>query len=500
MSKWEITPADARRELARRAKLSAYYAPSRLLPACFPQQAAFIADPAKLKALWCTRRAAKSYTAGLYMVMEALRHAGANILFVGLTRASAKGIVWKDILVDINRRYKLGAVFNKSELTMTFPHNGSVISVTGVDVEETEMLKLLGKKYRLACIDEASMYTIDTRSLVYTVLGPAMLDPAANDNEQGTICMFGTSSNFPRGLFYDVTTGVEPGWSLHTWSALDNPHVRENFQQGLDTIARDRPLYMETPQFKQHYLNQWVVDENKLVYKLELPRNIYNQTPSALSPAGWSYVLGVDTGWEDDNAFVLCAYHENDPHLYVVKTYNKNHMTFDQVIAKIQEFQRDPVMAPNKVIIDGANKQGVESMRVRSTIPFEYADKQGKVDFIEMLNGDLVQGKVLVHADCRELIQEMKGLIWKSDPRDSSKIQYPKKEHPALSNHLCDAMLYAWRMGYHYHSAPAANRVVKYSKEWYEEQAKEIWERERERLEQAQARGNWGDEGGWPSD
>lgn len=426
------------------------------------------------------------------MVMEGLRYPGSNILFIGLTRASAKGIVWKDILIAINKRYGLNAVFNKSELTMTLP-NGSIIAVTGVDVDESEMLKLLGKKYRLVCIDEASMYTIDTRTLVYGVLRPAMIDPSSS-GDRGTICMMGTSSNFPRGLFYDVTTGTEPGWSLHTWSALDNPYVRVNFQKELDEIAKDRPMYMETPQFKQFYLNKWVVDEDKLVYKLSEARNLYSELPKALSPDGWTYILGVDTGWEDDNAFVLCAYHQHDPHLFVVKTYNKNHMTFDQVVAKIQEFLCDPVQAPVKVVIDGANKQGVESMRVRSTIPFEYADKADKVTFIEMLNGDLIQGKVLINKENRALVQEMMGLVWKTD---GEKIVTPKKEHPALSNHLCDAFLYAWRNGFHFHNSTPDKKIVKYSKEWYEKQAEDIWEKEREHLEQGSNRGNWGDEGGW---
>lgn len=486
-----ITPIEARKILEKRRRRHPKINPSVLYDEAFPQQKAFADDPSNLKALWCTRRAAKSFTAGLYMVREALAHPGSNILFIGLTRDSAKAIIWKDILVAIDKKHGLGARFNKSELSMTLP-NGSVIRVTGVDAEETDMLKLLGKKYRLVCIDEASMYTVDTRTLVYAILRPAMVDPSST-GQRGTICMMGTSSNFPRGLFYDVTTGKEQGWSLHTWTAHDNPYVRETWAQELAEIAKDRPLYMETPQFKQFYLNQWVVDEDKLVYKLQESRNLYSSLPEKLSPDGWSYVLGVDTGWEDDNAFVLCAYHANDPHLYVVKTYNRPHMTFDQVVAKINEFLQDPNMAPNRVIIDGANKQGVESMRTRSSIPFEYADKQGKVDFIEMLNGDLIQGKIMIQRDCRVLIQEMMGLVWMTD---GEKIKYPKKEHPSLSNHLCDAFLYAWRNGYHYHSSKVEDKVAKYSKEWYAKQAEDIWEREREQLEQKQ-NNDWGDEGGW---
>ena len=176
MSSIKLTPAEARRELARRAKLRIN--PRVVLTDAFPQQIAFIDDPNNLKALWCTRRAAKSFTAGLYMVYEALKEPNSNLLFIGLTRESAKAIIWKDVLLQLDKRYKLNIKFNRSELTATF-QNGSIIKVTGVDAEETDMLKLLGRKYRLVCIDEASMYTIDTRTLVYGVLRPAMIDPSS---------------------------------------------------------------------------------------------------------------------------------------------------------------------------------------------------------------------------------------------------------------------------------------------------------------------------------
>jgi phage terminase large subunit len=487
----KLTPERARAILAKRALSRKAFDVTRLFDPNFPQQLKFVQDPSNLKTLWCTRRAAKSYTAGLYMVTEAIQNPGSNILFIGLTRASAKAIVWKDILMAISKRHGLKARFNKAELSMSFS-NGSVIFITGVDSDESEMLKLLGKKYRLVCIDEASMYSVDVRNLVYGVLRPAMVDPNSQ-GLRGTICLMGTSSNFPRGLFFDITTGKERGWSLHTWTAYENPYVATQWAEEMEEIKRDRPMYLETPQYKQFYLNEWAVDDSKLVYRFDDQRNLYKDLPVKLSPEGWRFVLGVDTGWEDDNAFVLCGYHENDPHLYVIRTFNKPRMTFDQVVIKINEFMLDPQYPVSKVIIDGANKQGVESMRIRSAIPFEYADKQGKVDFIEMLNGDLIQAKIKINQRCEALTDELRGLVWLTD---GDKIVLPKKENPSLSNHLCDAFLYAWRNGYHYHSTPKEVKLVKYSKEWYNKQAEDIWERERELLEKGNSDG-WGDEGGW---
>lgn len=474
------------REIIRRRDIPDILAESRER---FPMQADFIESFGNKKALFCTRRSAKSFTGGLYMCREGLNFPQCNVLYLGLTRDSAKGIIWKDILKQIDQKHKLGIRFNEAALTATLP-NGSIMYVTGIDVCEDEMIKLLGRKYKLVIIDEASMYTIDLKNLVYGVLDPAVTDMA------GTICMLGTASNFPRGLFYDITTHKEKGWKLFEWTAHDNPYVANKWSDKLAEIARDRPSYMETPQFKQWYLNKWVIDVEKLVYKFSLSNNSIRILPH-LDYGNWTFVLGVDTGWEDDSGFVLTAYNLNDPCLYVLSCYKSPRMTFDDVINKIENFNRTSCLngqntAPHKVIIDGANKQGVESMKIRSNIPFEYADKRDKETFIELLNNDFIQGKIKILdiPENRALIDEMAGLVWVTD---GGKIKYPKKEHPQLPNHLCDAFLYAWRCGYHYASVPKTEKTVLYSRRWYEEQAQNIWEREANQLRDSSV--DWSDQG-----
>ena len=46
----------------------------------------------------------------------ALERPDVSCLYIGLTRESAKRIMWKDILKDINRRQTLAIQFNESEL------------------------------------------------------------------------------------------------------------------------------------------------------------------------------------------------------------------------------------------------------------------------------------------------------------------------------------------------------------------------------------------------
>lgn len=450
----------------------------------FDRQIQAIEDPHRMKAYFTTRRGAKSYTDGIEMIKNGMETPGCNLLYLGLTTGSAFGIIWKDVLKHIDNKCNLGIQFVTSPRPEARFPNGSNIYISGVDIDENERKKLFGRKYKHIVIDEAALFGIDLRDLVYVVLRPALTDM------RGTLVLSGMASDITRGLFYDITVGKEAGWSLHKWSAHDNPHVATQWAEELDFIAKQQPHLVGTARYRQAYLNEWVVDEDKLVYKFDSVRNVFQQRPAHLSPTGWTYVLGVDTGWEDDNAFVLTAFHENDPTLYVVRTFNQPKMTFDQVTAKIQEFMSDKDMPPAKIIIDGANKQGVESMRQRSGIPFEFADKIGKVDFIEMLNGDLIQGKIKINQGCSSLIDELKALIWKSD---GGIILVPKREEPRLPNHLCDAFLYAWRNGYHHMFAPLPKKSIVGSREWYIEQSNDIWEREREYLTDQNS-------SGWPSE
>lgn len=463
---------------ALRALTHKDFDPLDLFDPAFPQQLNFVNDPSKLKALWCTRRASKSFTAGLYMIKECLENPGVNCLFIGLTRLSAKGIIWKDILKVLDRKHDLGCDFNSTELSMSFP-NGSLIKCTGMDADEDEMDKELGKKYRLVCIDEASFYTINLNRLVYGILKPAVADPNSK-GERGTICLMGTSSSFTQGLFFDITNHTEPGWSLHSWSAHDNPYVAKQWQEELEDIRLNRPLFMETPLYKQWYLNEWVVDTEKLVYKFSYPRNLFDQRPDKLNPNMWTYVLGVDLGYDPDpSAFVLCAFHEHDKTLFIIQTYCKTRMDITDVANKIKEFQKDWQIA--RVIIDNANKQAVEEMKHRHGLSLEAADKIGKVDFIEILNSELIQAKIKIQKNCKNLIDELMGLVWKTT---ADVIDIPRKEHPSLPNHLCDAMLYAWRFCYSYAAEVPQAKPAMGTKQWHDAENAKMWEVEREKLEE----------------
>src|SRR5438132_365931 len=459
---------------ARRLGQASTRAPRFLDPA-FPAQTAFISDPAKLKVVLCTRRSGKSYGGGLYLYQQAYETPGASCLYIALTRDSAKKIMWKDVLKPINRKLGLGTRFNETELTATLP-NGSVIYVLGVDSTEEEKQKLLGQKYKLVAIDEAASFSIDLNELVYGVLKPAVTD------YRGTICLIGMPGNLKKGLFFELTQGQDPGsagtwskmgWSGHRWPALDNPYIRENWLQEIAELKVANPRIEETPLFQQHYRGRWVIDDSRLVYRYQPGRNDFGGQLPRHTAGQWRYVLGVDLGYTDPTALSLCAYHDHDKTLYVLEAEKFVHLDVTEVAQKIRGYQARYEL--DTIVIDNANKQAVQELQRRHDLPLRAADKTGKSDFIEIMNGEFIQERIKLNPEkCSQLADEYAGLIW--DERSAK-----REEHPNCPDHLTDATLYAWRYCYAYLSEIPPPKPQPYTKEWHDQEEKEMEEAEVER-------------------
>lgn len=449
------------------------------LSLAFDKQRDFIQDPARLKELFCTRRAAKSYTAGLYAFQVALDSPGCNVVLIGLTRESSKGIFWKDVLKDIDKRLGLGCKPNLSELSLTLP-NGSFIFVTGIDASEEQMQKLLGRKYKLVVLDEGSTYSINLRSFV------ALMEPALTD-QLGTLCMLGTSSNVTRGLFFDVSRGAEPGWSLHSWSAMDNPHMADNWAYNVACIETDRPEFLQSALFRQHFLNDWVIDESAKVYKYSPSKNLIRELPK-LRLDGWQHVLGVDLGFDDQNSFSVLAFHEDDRRLFVKKVHKESGMDFTATAQFVEKL--DKTYSFNYKVIDGANKQGVMEMNRRHGLSLFAADKTHKADFIRLMNDDFTQGVIQLLPDAQPVAEEYESLVWATDI--AGKILEPRRENKNLPNHGCDSTLYGWRKCYQYLSEKPKAVPKAGTNEWADAEAERMLQHEIDIGEAEREQKDWG--------
>ena len=411
---------------------------------CFPEQRRYIEDDSRFKLLLCTRRAGKSYVDGIELFRDAYRSPGVSCLYVGLTRSEAKRIMVKDVLDELNYGLGLGAVLNKSDFTYTLP-NKSVIYIIGVDSSEKEKRKAYGQKQKRVVIDEAALYEIDLAEFVYSVLKPSTVDHG------GSITMSGMPSNIHRGLFFELTQGQRPTapgtwestdvqhgtvWRGHRWSAWQNPYTADQWRADIEQMRLVNPLIDATPVYQEQYLGEWAIDDSKLVYRYRRAVNDYVARPP-LSPERWRYLLGVDLGFNDESAYVVGAYHPEDPVLYLLCAQKLAGQDITAVAGTIHGLRGQHKF--DKMIIDGSNKQAVEEMRRRHNLPgLEAAEKQGKMEHIAIMNGDFVSQRIKLSEACEPLKLEYTQLI--RDPRSDI-----PRELEGLPNHCADAALYLYR-------------------------------------------------------
>lgn len=465
----ELTPRD-------RAVLEEYHrrfvlrnAPPRDWNALlFDKQIIFKNDPARLKAALCTRRAGKSYLAGAMLFEKAEEMPGCNVLYVALNRKSAKRIIWKDVLKTLNTKLKLGCKFNDTDLTVTLP-NGSMIYVLGLDATPDKKEEVLGQKFARVVVDECASYRQDLKEIIYKYIRPATADL------RGDITMIGTPGNVTRGIFYDVTTGKEPGWSVHRWNTFDNPFMREQWEEELAFLKERQPKIMETPLFKQMYLGEWFIDTSKLVYKFSESQNREAKLPRA--KGDWHYLIGVDLGYDPDpSAVVIGCYNEHLPYLFIISAKKYPRIIISDLATVLKGHLK---RYPNaKIVVDAANKQAVEEFRQRHDIPMISAEKQGKHGYIELMNSDFIMGNVqLVGDDTQELADEYAVLVWDEEEMLKGK----REENASCPNHLADAALYLWRYAYNYCAIPRHEKPNVHT----EAAVDNFWESEAQKLDRA---------------
>lgn len=400
-----------------------------LLATSFPEQTDFIKDESKLKFALTCRRAGKSYAAALMLYDKCINGSDITCAYIGLTRDSAKNVIIPH-LKEIKKNFNIKCRFMKSPASVQFP-NGSSILFFGINDTEEEREKLLGQHFKLAIIDEGASYNIDLKAAIKDFIQPTLWD------DDGQLVIIGTPGNL-RNYFCDITEGRIPGWSRHFWLADKNPRVREQYLKEIEEQKALYPNIEEDSGFQQHYLGKWTIDETKKAYKCRTANYI-----ESLPNNNYHYILGMDLGWEDENSFVVGAYADNDPTLYFIYSYSKNHMLMDDVIDKIKEIESKYTI--ENYIIDAANKQYVEELRYRTKRPFKPATKQEKINYVHLMNSDFAKLKLkVIPTSCQSLLKEYDYLTI-----DDSN---PLKPKILGGDHNADAALYLWRASYHYNS------------------------------------------------
>lgn len=394
----------------------------------FKRQTEILEDNSQYQAWLFTRRFGKSTTFAKKACAIAANRPGSKVLYLALTLPSAKGILWDAIEKEFNsQKVKFRGYENEGEF---YVEGGGMIKFFGVDSNYKEMKKILGQAYDLVGIDESGSMTIDVENLIMQMIDPALID------RQGSLVMLGTAENIPATFYQKVTERkhIDLPWNIHKGSTEESPYTGPAFKAKKAQLLASNPLVKDASWFKAHYLNLWSADDNLIIIHFN---ELINNEPQRPKFDDWIFGLGVDLGYNDDSSFSLNAISSKSPYLYTIKAYKSPGLDLTNVSDEIKKINSEFPLT--FLVIDGANKQGVEEMKNRHKLPITpiAAEKQDKATFLRLMDDDYKQGKIKhIKGECRGLELEQGSLVWIKDSNE---------EDPRCQNHLNDAQLYIWR-------------------------------------------------------
>jgi hypothetical protein len=347
-------------------------------------------------------------------------------------------------------RNRFGIKWNEDDRRLTFP-SGATITF-GYLESENDKDRYQGAEIQYLAVDETTQFP-ESRVRYLT----SRLRRLAG-------------SNVPiRARF-----SANPGGIGHDW-------VRRGFVEVgakgafVPALARDNPSldlgeYMLTLDVLDPITRQqlrdgiWVRDGGGLIYGQFSEDRNYIAAKDI--PILQYYICALDFGVNDQNSINVLGWRDNDPCIYVRRSYRLTGLT-DDVADEVRDL--DKIYQFVKIVGDvgGMGKLFQAEIRKRRHLPIEAAEKTNKMGYVSLLNSALARGTIKVCSDgsCTDLVDE-----WLELPKTAD----GAKEAPGFKNHASDGVLYGWRACNAYNEQPKEERPAKGSPEAIAEMAAEL--------------------------
>lgn len=277
-----------------------------------------------------------------------------------------------------------------------------------------------------------------------------------------------------------VRSATNPGGIGHEWvkrrfiegdgtrafipaALTDNPH--------LDADEYRQALAQLDPTTRRQLLEGiWMRDSNGLVYQ-HTEANVISEPPEKID----YYVLGLDYGFTDATAFTIVGWRDNDPCVYILRSYKKTGLTPSQAAEEVNMLSQNTTFGRMVGDIGGLGKGYVEEARSRFSLPIEAAEKNNKRGYISLFNGALDNKTIkIVRGGCQQLLDEWAELPWTEDRSG---------ECDGFDNHCSDSALYSWRACPSYAERVPDKKPDYGTPEWHQAQEAAFLERDNERAE-----------------
>ncbi len=412
---------------------------------CFPGQKEFVSDEAKRILACCSRRAGKSYGIGIKFLKTGFQFKNSVMVYGAMSRSQGKEILWP-CLIELNERLGLGLAFKENTGDIVFP-NGSKILMRGFG-SRREAEKCRGLAIRAACIDEGQGFPAWLLKMtIEQIIEPAMIQ----FGDDCWIAITGTPNAACSGGFYDAWSGNSDSgkklttWSTHHWTFFDNKAI-PNPEKIIAEVLHDRGWTRETPSFVREYLGQWVKDREGSAFRIQDDVNIIYSWDESVAD-DWTYVLGVDLGIVDESAYVVGAYSRTMQQAVIVESFEESTDSPSEsarhVLRLMEKYDLVEIIADT----GGQGKAHVGEWANTYGIPVSPAAKHNKGGRVQLINADLMSGKLLILApNNHQLITEATIIQWDLDALEKKRYVWQR----GYKDHLCDALQYLFH-GLHHH-------------------------------------------------
>lgn len=458
------------------------------------QYEAFVNNEKDFKSYCTSRQAGKTKGVSIEATISPIIYKNENdeaaeFVYISLTKMNGKAIIWNDILQTIEKE-NLKKFIKKIDETLckiTFT-NGNIFQIYGAkDLADVE--KLRGHRIRHAWIDEAQSFK--DRLLEYLINEVLLMALSANN---GKITMTGTPNSHCSGYFFKANNEANSKWKSFSWNIFDNTFIK-NVVEFVNKIKEFRGLTERDPVYMRETLGLWVKSETHNIYKYEKTRNNFiseMEEDTYVIPGGlhlengvdadlilksqcvkirnmkeWTFILGMDFGFNDECAWVVWGFKKDDPNVYLIETLNYAGIipSYAAEITKKMNAKYDFYRMVGDT--GGLGKGYTEEMKQRHNLKIEPAKKTEKISFIRMMNDDFRTSKIRANENF-DICQE-----WNANQWEIIEI----KEREGQDNHLSDAGLYGWRECRHYHFIEPEKKIIPGSQEDYDKQEEELLEK-----------------------
>jgi len=417
-------------------------------------------------------RSGKTALVIYFIIFISITFPGTRSLVARRYATDVRSSIWNDTLPKI--LHLLGLVMgkeyknNEQQMTISFP-NGSEIICAGLDDKE-RVDKILGTEYGILYINESqdinwiTIKTLKTR-LAQKVKGfknKFICDLNPTSINHWTYKLWFEHINPESGAPVAGSYGKMQMNPADNKENLSEDFIKEQLE-GLTGLERNRFL-----------LGEYSSNSDLQVFS---PKSFFDDDDFALWAQGkWRdmrLTAGLDLGFEDADAFILLAYVDGEPDVWLLdeyKGYKSDISTLGKDIGRIIEKNYEKYPFSSRARDDfsiwtdtgGLGRKTAAELAETFELPVRAAYKRDKDVGIFFLQDDVNYGRLHIRLD-GPFADECKKIVW-SRSEDTGKVE-KKIDDDAYHPDLMDAIIYAYRFLMQHGNAAMIGRTVEKIKE-----------------------------------